>query len=632
MLPVDGKIHYAEFFCSLALMLVETNSTYLLLFLSDRVSLASLAFFVLFFAYVIAYVMRRPGNAKRGGARGSAFLHLAFAAMVIVFAVSMTADVRLCLSEVLKAFLTLYMPLLYFVLFLPLFFFTLFAAYFARVKHDYRVAAVLLLVVLLILVLYYSSRFLFNGFTVDDEEVLSLESVRLMLNGTNPYSHSISGALYGSANVIGVTTTTNGRIVGTMDYPALFFLSFAPFYFASPPSVQNIGSIDMPLQASAFVFILLVVFGFTIKEEDLLKPKFLLLASFTFPLAYISSVTTYLMLGLMLLAYAKMDSKYAWLPLGLCLSIQEELWLPVLFLFAYSINRHGVRRGVCNIAGAAAVFLAINSYFILLNPAAFYGAVFSPLGLILPGNPSPFALLLLKGYPVLLSAYAQIFGLATATLLLAFLYANRKELVPVFSLAVLLVVPHTLTSYYALFLFFMMFAVCLKEKEAVPGRVEKILRKRKWLFCSVIVALAACMALVVLASHAAYARNFDVRLANQSLTQNALDNTTTYRATVVYGSLANRTVYLAADAHGGLHATLVGLLNQTIIPSGAACGSDYECHVNTNRLVLPGNRTSYELSAALPWINGTHPVDYAAVALYNGEYFYIGNATAYSGG
>jgi len=418
-----------------------------------------------------------------------------------------------------------------------------------------------------------------------------------------------------------------------MDYPALFLLSFVPFYFASPPGLQGLGTVDLPLQATAFAFLLLLVFGLVIRKEDLLRPRYLLLAAFVFPIAYMSSITTYLMLALVLLAYAKIDSRYAWIPLGLCLAIQEELWLPVVFLLAYSINRHGFRKGAYNVIGAAGVFLAINAYFIALGPVTYFGAVFSPLSkLLMPFEPSPFTALMLRSYPITLSTYSLLFELAAAMLVVVFLYVNKKELVPVFSLIVLLTLTHILQSYYALFLFFMMFAACTKEKGTAAGAVGKILRKRKWVFCSLVLALAACMAFVALASHAAYARDFGMGLANQSLTQNALDNTTTYRATIVYGGLANDTAYLVADAHGGLHTALVGLLNRTVIPSGAACGIDYGCRVNTNRIVLPGNGTGYEISATLPWMNGTHPVDYVAVALYNGEYFYIGNGTAYSGG
>lgn len=630
VLPGDGKIHYAELFLALAMMLVEADGACPMLFLSDGIGLASLAFFILFFAFVIACITRRPAKTKHACSRRSALLHLAFAAMVIAFALSMTIDARLTFGELAYVAVMLYSLALYFVLFLPLFFFTLFAAYFARIKHDYRAAAVLLLVILMVVVLYYSSSFLLKGFTIDDEELLSLASVKFLLNGTNPYAASVSGVLYEFGHHI--TITTNNEIIGVMDYPALFFLSFAPFYFASPPTLQNLGTVDLPLQAAAVVFVMLVVFGFVIEKDDLLRPKFLLLASLMFPLAYVSSITTYLMLALILLAYAKIDSKYAWLPLGLCLSLQEELWLPALFLFAYSLNRHGIRRGMLNIAGAAAVFLAINAYFIALSPGAYVSAVFSPLGgLILPSSPSPFGLLLLKGYPVLLSAYAQLFELTAALLLVVFLYLDRKELVPVFSLAVLLIMPHVLISYYAFFLFLVMFAACTNEGGGAAGVITKILKSRKLLFCSMVLALAACMAFLAVSSHAAYARNFDIELANQSLTQNALGNTTVYRATIAYGNLSNGTVYLAAEAHGGLRVALMGLLNQTLIPSGAACGSDYRCRVNTNRIELPGNRTDYEVSATLPWLNGTHPIDDVAVALYNGEYFYIGNGTAYSG-
>jgi hypothetical protein len=631
--PAGGGFHFAELFAATLLMLVEANGTYLALFLSESVSLAALAFFILFFAYVIAFATGDGGGVtKKRKARRSLLLHLVFAAMVAAFALSMTIDPRLSLGELAFAAITLYPVALYFVLLLPLFFFTLFAAYFARVKHDYRVAAVLLLLVLLVLVLYYASHFLMRGFTIDDEELLSLASIRFLLNGTNPYSASISSSLYQFGHQI--TITTNNQIIGVMDYPALFFLTFAPFYFASAPTVQNLGAVDMPLQATAFVFVLLIVFAFVIREEDLLAPKFLLLASLAMPIAYVTSTTTYLMLALILLAYAKIDSKYAWIVLGLCLSLQEELWLPVLFLFAYSVNRHGIRKGAYNIIGAAAVFLAINAYFIAIGPGTFAAAVFSPLGkLMLPGAPSPFILPLIKGYPLLLSAYSQVFELLTALLALVLLYVNRKELIPVFSLAALVAIPHALAPYYAFFMFFIVFAVCTRPEETARGAIEGALKRRKWVFCSIAAALIACMAFVVLASHATYARNFNVSLVNQSLTQNAIGNTTTYRAEILYGGLGNGTVYSIVDAQGGLSTEWLGLLNQTLLPSGSACGAGaaYECYVNTNRLELPSGGTEYNLTLDLPWINGTRPVTYAAVALYNGEYFYIGKGTAYSG-
>jgi len=628
--PKGGRLHYFELFASLLMMLLEANGTLLVVFLSAGVSLAALAFFILFFAYVILYVAKGRG----GAGKGSAILHIVFAGMAASFALSLCADPVLLLGEVARAVVTLYNPLLYLVLFLPLFFLTLFAAYFARVKRDYRAAAVLFAVVLLIMVLYYASHFLFKGYNLDDEEVLGYEGVGIALSGANPYAVSVSPTLYAYAvgSGVPVTITTENKIIGVMDYPALFFLSLAPFCFASGSGVAGLGTTDLPLQAVAFIFALLVVFGMVINKEDLLRPRYLLLASFIFPLAYMSSVTTYLMLALVILAYAKIDSKHVWVVLGLCLAVQEELWLPVLFLLAYSLNRHGLRRGARNVAGAAAVFLAVNAYFIAIGPSAFLGAVFFPLSsTILPSSPSPFGLLLLKGYPILLSAYSQVFELTAVLLVLAFLYADRKELVPVFSLAVLLIIPHVILPYYALFLFFIMVAVCLGEKKAKEGAVTRFVRERKLVFAAAALAVMACMAVVVVSSHAAWERGFGIGVVNQSLAQNASSNTTVYHATVVYGNLTNRTVYLAVVAHGGIRVGWMGLLNQTILPSEEPCSGSYECYVNTNRIVLPANRTSYEITANLPWMNGTWPIDYASAALYNGEYFYIGNGTSYPG-
>ncbi len=130
-----------------------------------------------------------------------------------------------------------------------------------------------------------------------------------------------------------------------MDYPALFFLAVVPFCFLAQPTIANFENTMMPLQSSLFIFILLVSLAFSLKRKDLLKPKFTLLAFLIVAMLNISSVQTYLMIALLIVAYAMIESEYAWVALGLALSIQQELWLPVLLLLAYSANNQGMRKG-----------------------------------------------------------------------------------------------------------------------------------------------------------------------------------------------------------------------------------------------------------------------------------------------
>jgi len=328
-------------------------------FLSRTVPLIDLLFYLLAFSYFLIYILKRQRLQTRRGARYSAALHVAFAACVILFLSSIIVDRTVTLMSILAIARTLDYLGVFFLLFLLLFFLIFMAAYFLRAKRNYKPALVLLAIVFVVLLLAYSLRFLVQSYSVDDEQIMVLESVRLMLNGTNPYTVSIAELIYSNRTP---TLTASNKIVGTLDYPALFFLSFVPFYFLSPPTLQNLTHIDMGVQATAFIFILILALGLLIRKEELLKLHLTLTAAFVFMLTYIASITTYLMLALILLAYVLIDSAYAWLLLGLCLSIQEQLWLPVIFLFAYSLNRHGIKRGIYNILGAVVVFLVINEF------------------------------------------------------------------------------------------------------------------------------------------------------------------------------------------------------------------------------------------------------------------------------
>jgi len=366
--------------------------------------------------------------------------------------------------------------------------------------------------------------------------------------------------------------------------------------------------------------------AFLLKKKELSSPKLTLIIFFVFAMTNIASFTAYLMLALIILAYTQMDSKYSWLWLGLCLSIQEQLWLPVAFLLAYSLNNHGIRRCIVNIAGSTAVFVIINAYFIAINPLAYFRAVFAPLNLwIMPFNPSPFAFFLLSSFQVPMQTYTILFELLVVLLAIIFLYLNKKELIPIFSLIPFLALTHVLVSYYAFFLFFMFFALSVEQKKS-EGIVEKLLRGRaKPFFFAFVILLIAVILLTVTSAHASYERNFGIALKNQSIALDKANNATIVNATLEYSNMTNSTVYVFAIVHSYFNAGFVGLINQSLIGSRPECSS-YRCLININKIILPANGSSYPLSLNMPWTrNKTLQITYATIAIYNGPYFYIGD-------
>ncbi|VVB77178.1 Uncharacterised protein [uncultured archaeon] len=625
----NGRIHYVELFVAMALMVLFANGSTFLFFISEQISLLGLFLFSLIIAHILAYVLVYERNPS---ARCSAFLHITFALAVIAFVAAIASDGGLAAAQLVSIARFCYYSVVYFVVFLPIFFLTMVAAYFIRVKRDYRTAAMLLLVALLLLVLFYASNFFLKSYGADDEEFLTLESVKMLLNGTNPYATSVAGALYGNVTQIGASVTTLNTVMGTMDYPALFFLTFVPFYFLSEPNLISLMTVAMPRQAVAFLFILLLSFALLVRKEDLLRPKLALLALLVLAVVYVASITTFLMLALVIISYAKIGSKYAWLPLGLCLAIQEQLWLPVLFLVAYSLGRHGIKQGMRNAAGAGAVFLLINAYFIALGPGAYFEAVFSPLSkLLMPIQPSPFGFLLMESYPILLSAYSQLFMLAAILFALIIAYTRQKRLVPVFSLLTLLIIPHVLISYYAFFLFFTMFAACTDDSDKGRGALTKFFVKNKPLVYGAAAAIVVAMAAIVIASHSAYARDFGVTLHNNGLVVDPAHNVTVYTGSIRYGGSGNRTVYLLGVVKEGIKLGMVGLYNNSIINSTPMCGT-YDCKINTNWMVLRGGGAAQNITLRLTWPNESRRIDYASIVVYDGEYFYVGDGIKASNG
>jgi hypothetical protein len=332
------------------------------------------------------------------------------------------------------------------------------------------------------------------------------------------------------------------------------------------------------------------------------------------------------MIALLIVAYAMIDSKYAWVVLGLAISIQEELWLPMLLLVAYSANNQGIRRGAKNAVGAIFVFILVNGYFIIQSPSSFFSSVFSTLGgSFLPNGTSSAGFELSRAFPILLSTYSQLFEVTALLMVFLLLYWNRKELIPLFSMVPFLVTVHSISSYYVTFLFLLIFAFCTWDKKEV-GQIERIMRKDKRIVYASVAAFFLVLAAIICLSHAAYVRDFNVSMGGAQLTLDWTNSTSIYRTTLNYEGLNNRTLYVyAISSAQGAGISVRGFMNDGIIPGAkAACGS-YDCMLKINKITLPQNASSYPLTVIANWDNKTVPTRYFAVELYNGDHFVSGS-------
>ncbi len=629
----DNRLSYIELFLLLLLVVLQSGIALLFFYISSGLAVFSLVFELSFLAFALLYVV--PDRRPDGEGAAPRLLHALFSIAIFSFIMSILTSGAAYPGLMVKLLTSIQTLGLWLVLFIPLFFLAFTGVYFLRKEHGSETGTKLLLLasVLFILILYYF--FIINGaLSADDEELLKLVSVQLLLNGSNPYATSISLILYQHTSSIGATLTAGNTLLGTMDYPSLFFLASAPFYFIAKPVIYNLVHVYMPAQFVVFLFVLLVTFAYLMKQKQLMRPQLTLLLLFVLSATELSSITTYLMLALLLLAYAKIESKYAWLFLGLCLSIQQELWLPVLFLLVYSLNTYGIRAGARNAVGALAVFLAFNAYFILLSPSAYFGSIFGTLNQpILPFNPSPFAFFMLSSYQLPLASYSLLFEAIAVFLLLVFLYLNKKELIPLFSLIPFLVLDHILVSYYAFFLFLFIFAIATSDGARRRGIVEMWLRKHRAHFFLAVSAAALLIIGFVAASHNTYQRNFDITATNQTLFINTAGSSTILNSRLAYHNMSNDTLYVFAFKYAGISAGFSGLINQSIISNPQAClPSDYRCLINVNKIMLPNSSGVYPLSLRINWSKDNGEVSRAAVALYNSSYFYVSGSIGNSSG
>ncbi|MEM3781476.1 MAG: hypothetical protein QXT43_00735 [Candidatus Micrarchaeaceae archaeon] len=571
------------------LFVIGLTIAYLYAPLSEYEYVLFAAFGALFFAYAYAFAIRK--SLKR-------LLHSLFALSVLTFAgVIYAAGAPFAILSGTIGILELFSIDL--LVLLPAAFLIATGTYIY--KKSKSAAMIVLIAALLLVLVYFATDLILKGFGFDDEMFIVVQSIKELEHGINPYGISFARLIYYNRTVFVPTVSTTNKILGTLQYPPLFLISFLPFYLLSGKSIESISAIGFTVSYTAYLFVLVLVTFLVKKRRDRLKPSVAFLSVVAISATVFSAVQDLLLIALLIIAYEKAESGYAWVFFGLCASLQELAWVPILLLVAYIALFKGMLAGVKQLGLSLLLFLAIGSWFIATKPQAFLLSLFEPLGKPIPSATSPFGFAILKT-GVALNAYTTIFAAVLIISVLLLALHKEKKLIPLLSMLPFLFLDHSIVTYYTIFGTVFAYAVFMSSESKRAQRHSGLFfRSHAHILYAAIVLAIITAALAAFGAHSAYVRAFNISTSNATLSNVAIANntTSTLREELSYSNLANSTVYMyfiTKPAYG--IASTVGFFNETIINSNTniSCES-YACKINTNALVLKG-KGSYELIAS----------------------------------
>ncbi len=209
-----------------------------------------------------------------------------------------------------------------------------------------------------------------------DESVFDMYSAHLFLQGQNPYnpaliSNAFSFYHFEFKAFDPITPLTTGGYVNTLTYPALSFLIFIP-------------AVILHLKASAIMVPvllapLIIVWyrgwskGQWIKSSYALLP-FIALMLYAYQGA--SADTDALWASLLMLSYFVLPRhKSSGVLFGLALSVKQFPVIVAPFLLYFIYREYGKKKTLKWLLSAAIAFLAINGYFIFMNPEYWFSSM-----------------------------------------------------------------------------------------------------------------------------------------------------------------------------------------------------------------------------------------------------------------
>ncbi len=571
-------------------------------------------FSVIIVLYAVAYgIWLRKKNAR--------YAHLS-SLMLLLSVLLFTSSLLIYYTHGMLNVYSILIPLViigsFFILLLPLFFIL---AVLSHVRSR-KVVLILSSIVIVAVIAYF---IFMSSSLLDDEEVIASYAISNLLSGHNPYAYSASSILYNMAvsnKIGGLTISSNNSIVGTMDYPALYFLIQVPFYILFHPSYTSVAGYFTGAQVSVFLLALLLVYALGLKRRESIKPDFLSYVVLSWFIVTSPSSILYLAAAIILLLYTKYGERYSWLIFGLLASLQEQTWIFVLIFIAIIFNSKGFKKGLVVLTGTIAVFAAINSYFIIQNPYAFANAFTKPIGL-LPGSGSPIGYLAVNYLHASLKVLPYLFILSIVLTVLVALYLNDKKFAILFSIIPFMFLGHGLIVYYLLPVLLFTMVADAKIGAQPAGKVSTALRSSphlRYAYAASILIILAGMAVIVARSGASYNSTFGIYVHNITISKS---NQTTLLINASISNVAptDTSAYLLV---GSGEILSFGFLNDTIIQGVHYCG--FKCGANANLLHLAGNGT-YSLSAKIP--SNINAPTYITIVLYNSTYYYRSYSVTY---
>ena len=614
-----GNVYAIVLLIALVLFILMDVQANTVASISDQAFYMRVISAVLLLLLVCLYAIREPSQ-KIISYKYSFFL--TFTALIAASAAQFIVEKQLSVSLLIETFSLAYTLYYYIPIMLVTVLLACAGAYFTYKKNI--LLAILFLVIAFSIFIIQNFAFQY-GYIASDEMVLSYYTLPILANHSNPYSYSIASTMYGMVKNPGIhiTLTTTNQYNSVMDYPALFFLSSYPFYLAFPYGMTSLDKVITPLTNAIWAFLLVVVLAFCLPKEELLKPKFALIVFVA--LVFLSKTSPVVILGsaLLILCYQKLDSRYSWAFIGLAVSLQEQLWFPCVLLLLYAFNNTGYKKGLRMTMYTIAVFLLINSYFIVLNPVAFFNDVFAPLNTyIMPNTGSQIGYYILTTYHVLTPALNRLFELAMLLLALFFLYLNKKELVGLFSFIPYLFLSHALIPYYtlpALLFAFSLYARGRKENRGwLRGLMGTVVAKSA--FYAVVIAVFVLCCVAIYYSHLAYASTFNITITNQTMDYNG--TAAIYSAELHHSGPVPNAIYFGVLGLSNWTVYSYGFsLSQILGGNKTGCNS-YSCVEETNRITLTWSNSSYEIKATIP---SNSEISYIRPVLYTGAYYYTPN-------
>ena len=197
-----------------------------------------LSCYVLFIALACLYGLGR--GAEGGVGRYSTLFRRASAAYIALALVSIALSIA-AFGNVEALLGSLVYPMLTSIPYVIIFFLMALGTYLYRIRRYRRMGILVYAIALMLIIGFFESR-LALSYVANDEEIITMLGAKALLAGSNPYAASAAGVLSAAQinNSTSITILSSGNIAASMDYPALFVLSFVPFYALAQPTLYSL--------------------------------------------------------------------------------------------------------------------------------------------------------------------------------------------------------------------------------------------------------------------------------------------------------------------------------------------------------------------------------------------------------